>query len=410
MDNQSNRINLPGSGVRIVVAALLAGFVLTVGTPAARAQTYNVIYNFTGHSDGAIPYAGVTLDRAGNLYGTTSNGGDSCGAVFELAHGRGGWMFTPIHVFSSTGGDGCKPQARVVFGAGSALYGTTTNGGTQGYGSVFQLLPPVHVCTTPSCPWIETIVHGFSGPYGEAYPGGGDLIFDPQGNIWGTTEEGWGYLCDDSPCGSIYELTPSQGGWIETPHNVFSGLGFAPFAGVVRDNVGNLYGTFTALAGGVYEVHDGVLDQLYAFSGSVETIGGVILDSAGNLYGTTASGGSGGGGTVFKLNPSNSNLTTLYNFVGPNQDQVGPTANLLMDTQGNLYGTTFVDGAHQQGSVFKLSPSGDNWTLTTLYDFTGGADGGRPFGQLTMDANGNLYGTTTLGGSNGDGVVFEITP
>ena len=121
---------------------------------------------------------------------------------------------------------------------------------------------------------------------------------------------------------------------------------------------------------------------------------------------------------VFKYVVSDSTLTILYNFVGTGEFEEGPTATLLMDAAGNLYGITHLDGAHRQGSVFKLSQSNGLWTLTTLHDFTGGADGGQPFGQLTMDASGNIYGTTQVGGSSvgncyqglGCGVVFEITP
>jgi uncharacterized repeat protein (TIGR03803 family) len=152
------------------------------------------------------------------------------------------------------------------------------------------------------------------------------------------------------------------------------------------------------------------------FTEQSAAFGGLLL--LGNeLIGTTSQGGTGGGGTVFKYSLAGSSLTTLYNFTGPNQFGAGPTATLLMDATGNLYGTTQIDGAHQQGSVFKLSESNGVWTLTTLHDFTGGSDGGLPFGQLTMDGSGNIYGTAQAGGNSvgncylnlGCGVVFEIT-
>ena len=138
---------------------------------------------------------------------------------------------------------------------------------------------------------------------------------------------------------------------------------------------------------------------------------GLIFDPSGNLYGATQTGGIGGGGTAFELTPLSGgtwNLSTLYGFLGPAFG--GPYRSVIMDNAGNLYGTTSGDGAHQWGSVFKLTRSSGGWTYSSLHDFTGGTDGGTPYGSLVFDANGNLYGTTYAGGANGEGVVFEITP
>jgi uncharacterized repeat protein (TIGR03803 family) len=134
----------------------------------------------------------------------------------------------------------------------------------------------------------------------------------------------------------------------------------------------------------------------------------LISDNAGNLYGATTVGGSGGGGTVFELTPSNGQwtLSVLYSFTG----SAGPSNSLVLDMAGNLYGTTVEDGTYGAGTVFELTPSGGSWTYTDLHDFTGGSDGSDPFGGVTLDANGNIYGTTEAGGANGDGIVFEITP
>ena len=141
--------------------------------------------------------------------------------------------------------------------------------------------------------------------------------------------------------------------------------------------------------------------QLSGGSDGLNPIGGLIFDNSGNLYGGTQSGGSGGGGTVFELTPSNGSWTlkTLYSFTGSH----GPVASLTMDAAGNLYGTTLGDGAYGAGTVFKLAPSGGSWTYISLHDFTGGSDGGGPFSAVTFDANGNLYGTTWEGGdTSGD--------
>ena len=140
---------------------------------------------------------------------------------------------------------------------------------------------------------------------------------------------------------------------------------------------------------------------------------GLIIDPSGNLYGTTTGGGSGSGGTVFELTPANVGWTfkTLYSFSG---NGGGPSDKLVMDAAGNLYGTTYIDGAYGYGTVFKLTPSNGGWTYTSLHDFTGGSDGANPISSLVFDANGNLYGTASQGGTGncpgGCGVVFEITP
>jgi len=131
----------------------------------------------------------------------------------------------------------------------------------------------------------------------------------------------------------------------------------------------------------------------------------------GNLYGTTLTSGSGGGGTVFELTSTNNGwiFNTLYGFQGGGY-YPGSWGKLLMDTAGNLYGTTYGDGLYGAGSAFKLTPSNGAWTYTSLHDFTGGSDGGNPISNLVLDANGNLYGTASYGGPYNAGVVFEITP
>ena len=152
--------------------------------------------------------------------------------------------------------------------------------------------------------------------------------------------------------------------------------------------------------------------MLYNFQGlndGQNPVGGVILDGAGNVYGGTFDGGVNGGGTVYELSPSAGGwtFTTLYSFTG---GYGGPYNKLTFDAKGNLYGATEGEGAHGSGSVFKLTRANGTWTLTDLYDFTGGTDGGVPYGSLAVDAKGNIFGTASLGGSKNQGVVFEITP
>jgi uncharacterized repeat protein (TIGR03803 family) len=414
---------------KTMLAVLTFAVALTFATQPASAQTYTVLYNFTGQTDGANPLAGLTLDRGGNLYGTASYGGSAicsaygyvgCGTVFKLSRAGGGWTFATLHEFTSNP-DGAHPSARVVFGPNGALFGTTSGGGTQGYGTVFQLQPPAQICPTVSCPWAETQLYSFQTLYGPAGASAGDLIFDPQGNLYGTTTGGGGFLCDDGPCGTAYELSRTGAGWfLATAWGFGGGISCCPVAGLVSDGSGNFYGVTPAdYYGGIYKLSENSYPlPLYNFTQASSAMGGMILDSAGDLYGTTSQGGSGGGGTVFKFDIGSPTPTTLYSFPGPNQFGAGPTATLLMDAAGNLYGITQIDGAYQQGSVFKLSQSNGVWSLTTLHDFTGGTDGGQPFGQLVMDANGNIYGTAQAGGNSvgncyhglGCGVVFEIMP
>jgi uncharacterized repeat protein (TIGR03803 family) len=402
----------------VLIAPFLCSF--------AHAQSFQVIHTFTGGADGAESFAGLTIDRAGNLYGTTSEGGyfDSeecsshgCGTVFKLAQRNSVWMLSPLHMFTA-GSDGENPLARVIFGPDGNLYGTThSGGGPAPYGTVFRLRPSPNICGSALCLWSETILHRFSdifgGPDG-ASPMYGDLIFDSAGNIYGTTFQGGLTGCGEmDTCGVAFELSPSGNSWMEQAFYDFGEFGGHPYSGMLMDPAGNLYGT----------VQQAVYKLSYsqgAWSGTAlaeldgQTVGGLLLDASGNLYGTTLTGG-GGGGTVFELSPSGQNwiFQVLYTFPGLS----GPTGILTMDRNGNLYGSTSYDGAYDRGNVFKLSFSNRAWTYTSLYDFTGGADGSAPFGQVIVDTNGNLYGVTAYGGDldacendGGCGVVWKITP
>ena len=412
----------------------VCALVLT-GSPYAHAQTYSIIYSFNTSEGGNYPLAGVTLDRGGNLYGTTSQGGfgigcqGGCGTVYKLTRRGSNWLFAPLYNFRG-GSDGARPFARVVFGPDGSLYGTTYEAGigcSGGCGVVFNLRPPPHQPSTPLPSWTETVLHLFSGDNDGGYPGSGDLIFDQAGNIYGTTSSGGGGFCPGLGCGTVYELARSNGGWTESVIHSFAQSGDAqePFGGLVFDPSGNLYGDTlgggTFNKGAVFEMTpsgSGWTEQvLYSFQGPPDgegLYGTPILDLAGNLYATASLGGPRGGGTAFELTHSgNWALSLMHSFTGGQGNQ-GPQAGLIMDAAGNLYGTTNQQGAYGYGSVFKLSPSNGGWTYTSLHDFCIGGttctDGANPTGILAMDAQGNLYGTTTQGGVNNAGVVFEITP
>jgi uncharacterized repeat protein (TIGR03803 family) len=396
-----------------IVLAIKAGF-----TRAAQAQTFTVLHNFTGKEDGATPKAGVTMDGAGNLYGTTYTGGGGYGTVYRLKRSGSNWVFSPLYSFG--GSDGANPSARVIFGPDGALYGTAEFGGTAG--TVFKLQPSASACKAALCLWTETVLHNFQAGADGANPGYGDMLFDQARDIYGTTIEGGA----PHNAGMAYELTPAGSGYTESIIYSFGGGsdGVGPHNGLIFDSVGNLYGT-TAQGGSssdgtVFQLALGesgwtenLLSSFSNGSAGVDPFAGLIFDKAGNLYGAASDGGTAGQGTAFELTPANGSwiYSVLYSFSAPPGGfQCGPYSTLVMDQAGNLYGTTRCAGANGLGSVFKLTPTGGGWIYTALHDFTGGSDGGYPLSNVIFDTTGNLYGTASTGGSHGDGVVWEITP
>ena len=392
-----------------------AGFLLAslAAMPMAHAQSYHVLHNFSGHGDGGTPSAGLTIDRAGNFYGTTMSGAMGNGTVFKLSHAGSGWVVNTLYTFQG-GNDGLAPIARVVFGPDGALYGTTSLGGFEGFGTVYQLRPPATACRSVSCPWMETVLYRFQGGSDGSSPQYGDLSFDSSGSIYGTTGGGGQPTCGGDTCGVVFKLTRSGNNWTESLPYSFTGGndGGAPFSGVIFDSSGNLYGT--AYYGGdlglgtVYELSPSgggwIQKTLTDFGGaSGFPLGGLTFDAHGNLFGTGFV-----GGTAFELQPSGSSWT--YRLLETFNGFDGPFGSLTLDAAGNIYGTNATGGAFDNGFVFKLTPSGSGWTFTDLYDFTGGSDGGFPISNVSIDANGKLYGTAYLGGTVGEGVIWQITP
>lgn len=413
---------------RWIVSVLTLFFALTiVRTQSAQAQTFTVLHEFTGGSDGANPTVGLTMDRGGNLYGITSpfSGG---GTAFKLSQKNGAWTLATLHSFTG-GSDGENPSAPLVFGPDGKLYGTTALRGQGGNGTVFSLAPPATVCKSVSCPWTLDVLYSFRGENDGAFPGGG-LIFDSAGDLYGTTAQGGsGYqeYCEEFGCGVAYELSPSNGGWSESIlYAFYTGLTATPLSGVIRDSSGNLYGStqggglYPGYWGTVYELSpsNGSWSQtvLYEFTGQDDGCypsAGLLADGVGNFLGATATCGADGGGTVFELTQTDNSWVykLIYTFAGND----GPWATLTMDAAGSLYGTTVGGGAYGYGSVFKLTPSNGSWNYTSLHDFTDGVDGASPRSSVIFDASGNLYGTAAEGGTGssceyGCGVVWEITP
>ena len=433
---------------------LALAFGLGAGATEMQGQTYSVIHRFD-YYDGSQPEAGVTIDRAGNLYGTTYNGGTySGGEVYKLTRFGSHWLFNILYSFAG-GSDGAHPYTgALVFGPDGALYGTTYAGGNGGCGSlgfgcgtVFRLSPPPTICVNALCSWTETVLYRFSGGADGASPRAG-VTFDQAGNLYGTTVNG-GLTsggCGTEGCGVVFELAHSGGSWTESVIHTFTpgGDGLYPFGGLTFDTAGNLYGTTTS--GGSYD--QGTVFQLTSpGSGWTETIlynftGGadgsiptanLIFDSSGKIYGTASNGGQAGDkvfgerdlsinparplivlppaeGTAFTLTPNGGNwaFDLLYTFTLANDGGEGPLYSVVMDSAGNLYGTVIGGGLPPayDGAAYKLTPGSPEWTYTPLFQFTEDGNGADPECALVFDASGNLYGTA-LGGA---GVVFQIAP
>jgi len=309
----------------------------------------------------------------------------------------GGYTFRTLYSFTG-GTDGQTPQATLVLGLDGNLYGTTPYGGnvitgiTSGLGTVFKITPLGKLTT------LYSFTDGADG----ARPFAG-LVQGSDGNFYGTTFY---------QAGTVFKLTPA--GKLTTLFAFAGGTnGTTPDAGLVQGADGDFYGTTEAggadRSGTVFKISPaGKLTTIYAFTGGTdggEPAATLVRGRDGEYYGTTPYGGSDAWGTVFKVTSSGV-MTTLYSFTD-GSDGGYPPAGLIQGSDGNFYGTTNVGGAKDFGTVFKITPGG---TLTTLYSFTDGSDGGEPFAGLTEGMDGNFYGTTSSGGSDSCGTVFEITP
>ena len=394
--------------------ATVVVFCVMFAAMSASAQTLTVLHNFTGKADGDGPFAGVTLDQQNRVYGTATLGGShSQGVVYRLVRQGEGWVFSPIYSFGAKQHDGDQPYARVLFGPDGLLYGTTYGGGSQGNGTVFSLQPPASACKAFDCSWTETVLYNFTGGADGGNPFLGDLAFDQAGNIYGTTAYG-----GSSGYGVVFKLTRSGSSWTESVLWDFTcgKDGCNPYAGVLFDSAGNLYGTTQTGGDGNGTVYELSPTQ----SGWSETTlstaapngsftGGLAMDAYGNLFGMT---GNVQPGAVYKLTPQNGSwsLTVLTSFT-----QIlytGPLAAPTLDSQeDNLYGPVPNGGSGEVGEIFKLTRAGDQWIFSEFYQFTlSGDDGEDPIGAVTLDSSGNVYGTTNFGGSGEGGTVWEITP
>jgi uncharacterized repeat protein (TIGR03803 family) len=410
------RPNRLSTGLRATLAILTVVLLVT----SARAASHQVLHSFTpGGSNGAYPTAGLIVDATGNRYGTTNAGGTyNAGTAFEFSSdGSGGWTEKVLYNFGN-GTDGVGPEGRLLLDGAGNLYGTTFEGGIHGLGTAFELSP------NGSGGWTERVLHSFGKGADGSYPYYNGLIFDGAGNLYGTTQEGGihggGTVFELSPNGS--------GGWTETVLHSFGGGtdGYLVFAGLIFDGAGNLYGTtfFGGIHGWgtVFELsprHGGWTETvLHSFDDNgtegIEPVASLILDSAGNLYGTTQQGGIHGDGTVVELSPRQGGgwtETVLHSF-GRGTDGISPNAGLIFDAAGNLYGTTQQGGIHGWGTAFELSPrQGGGWIETVLHSFNLiSTDGAELDAGLNFDADGNLYSVTVGGGSGSVGTMFQLSP
>jgi uncharacterized repeat protein (TIGR03803 family) len=375
-----------------VVLAIFAATVLVAGVRAS-AQTEKVLFRLPAPPGGSSfggPFAGLIFDASGNLYGTTwADGTHREGSVFEVTPKvGGGWTGKTLHNFVNNG-DGTSPTSTLIMDSAGSLYGTTNRGGTGlncsgsgNCGTVFKLTQQ------PGGGWAERILHEFTNNGTDGYSPFAGLIFDTAGNLYGTTNlggtSGFG--------GTVFELTPTAGGnWTERVLYNFCS----------QSNCADGGGPYASL----------------------------IFDAAGNLYGTTGSGGAFGGGTVFELAPTGGVWTesVLHSFTRQGPGGSLPNASLVFDAAGNLYGTTVFGGAGNCktagetgcGVVFELKTKTGGWTEKVLHAFNNNAsDGHNPYASLIFGASGNLYGTTGFGGTGtcavagqiGCGTVFKLTP
>jgi uncharacterized repeat protein (TIGR03803 family) len=324
---------------------------------SAEGWTESVLHNFTGDTDGKYPsyYESLVFDTAGNLYGSTRYGG-SGGAIFKLTPNGGNWTLSVIKIFK-----GGAPECALVFDTAGNLYGTTGS-------TAFELSPGL------GGSWTYRVLHVFGPTKGDGAYAHGALVFDTAGNLYGTTKFGGGVTSCGSGCGTVFKFTPASGGTWR------------------------------------YRV-------IYRFKGGTDgktPYAGVISDPAGNLYGTTTQGGNtacnnSGCGIVFKLSPNSNGTwteTKIHVFTGLATDGAGPFGWLILDHVGNLFGTTVGGGSFGYGTVFELVPRARRWTETLLHSFAmDGSDGVGPFVGLISDSSGNLYGTT-----RDLPVAYEVTP
>lgn len=406
-------MHVPIVGLRRFIFSLCIASMCAIGSAA---QTETIVHSFTGLSDGGLPESGLVPDGKGNFFGTTHYGGTNFGGVvYELSpNSNGTWTEQVVYNFGLQGTiSAANPSGALAIDTTGNIYGVVASGGELNFGAVFEVSP------SSNGTWTAKLLHIFGTSSNDgAFPSAEGVVLDAAGNLYGTTNVGGAYSY-----GTVYELVPSANGiWTEKIlYSFHGGNDGGMFAGSapVLDSVGNLYGVATLYGakdyGAVYELSPGPGGNwtgkvLYSFpggTGGAYPTGSLLLDSSGNLYGTTNC-------TVYELiRGTNGTWTekTLHTFEG-GKDGATSLAGLIFDKAGNLYGTTRDGGSHR-GTVFELSPGSNSvWTEKILHRFaSNGTDGYNPqIANLALDTTGNVLGTTYVGGVSNVGVVFEIQP
>jgi len=386
----------------LAIASLVFALLMAANVLAQAPATVTTLYRFTGGTDGSTPQSSLLLDAHGNLYGTTVYGGANCtdsrgcGTIFRLNPTTG--KYAVLHRFRGPA-DGLYPLAGLVRDAAGNLFGTTSTYGPNGGGTVF-MIDSLRQLTT---------MHAFFGGATDGYNPRAGVFLDSSGFIYGTTDQGGtfnlGTVFKINGAGDLIDLYSftgmPDGALPEAALSSQQGLFYSTTFSGGANNGGSIF-SYSAVSGAVNVVH-----SFAAHSSSLQTpFAGVIP----GLYGTTPDGGDFNRGMVYKANPLG-RFVTLYSFKGSGDGQT-PYGGLVRDKLGIFYGTTNLGGAFGVGTVFKLDTSGNE---TVLYNFSGGSDGGNPSAGLIIDSLGNLYGTTSTGGdlscgTAGCGVVFKITP
>ena len=330
-------------------------------SPVGGSWVHTVLYSFTGGADGGEPYKGVTLDAAGNVYGTAVTGGSGsceggCGVTYKLTKSGTTWTYNVIHAFTG-GADGSGPGARVTVNTNGDVYGMTPTGGANGLGTIYALHPK------PNGSWATKVIHTFTGGADGSTGSAGKMILR-GGHLYGAATTG-----GVNGAGTIFEMTPTQTGEWD-------------------------------------------FKTIYSFKGEPDGVfpyGGLLFDGGGNIYGTTYYGGANDVGAVYRLSPDGVgewNERLLYSF-GTGSDGNSSISNLVFDSSGNLYGTTS-EGGSGSGTIFKLARG----TLleSIPHSFQGPPDGAFPYAGMVAGGNGTFFGATTHGGTDGEGAVYKFTP
>jgi uncharacterized repeat protein (TIGR03803 family) len=400
----------------LLVTLLAATAILPAAVANASATT--IIYSFQGGADGFYADTDLALDPAGNLYGTTVQGGDfGSGTVWRLhPNGDGSWTHTVLYSFTG-GTDGAEPYKGVTLDGAGNLYGTAVTGGggacEGGCGVAYRL-------ANAGGTWTETVIHPFTGGDDGSGPGA-RLTLDDNGTVYGMAPTGGTF-----GAGTIYEMKPGKRGYTFKVIHPFTGGadGAGGSAGALVLHGGNLYGAATSGGsdgeGTVYALtrkpNGGwAFHLLYAFQDQPDggfPYGGLTFDALGNIYGTTYYAGANDVGAVYELSPHKAgwNERLLYSFRG--YDGASPIGNVSFDGAGNIYGTASSGGSPAGfGVIFKLVPGAHRtWKERVAHAFAGAPDGALPYNGMVSDGQGHFFGATTHGGASDNGAIYRFTP